>query len=257
MYTSYIRRLEGKLPEAEYKNLYAKFKNLELVAKIWAALTDVFYNYAKYFEYNDKAYEAKLYASVKKLDELHEMGKAALGDEFYGISGESLVGAGRFEQIPIFTGEIVKSFESEKAVYEATLAENNYDFIIAGGACEGHKLMKEVNFSDTYARDGEVYRIPGSAKGAEWSTIKAHGWFSYELNVRPNTENAIELTLGSYTDTLDVKVTLGEESTEIGEAISGKTVKTLVYNAKDEKTVRIRFDKISGNTPKIYTVKVK
>ena len=250
-------KLEGKLDEAEYRNLYAKFKNLELVSKIWVALTDTFYNYTKFFEFNDAEYEARLRASVARLDELHLTGKAALGDDFYGVSGESLVGAGKYEQIPIFTKDIIDSFESEKAVYESLKNENNYDLIVAGGAYEGHKLMKEVNFSDTMAKNGEVYRIPGNSRGAEWSNIKAHGWFSYELSVKPNSENKIEVLLGSYTDTLSVKITIGESSTEISEPINGKTVKSFTYKAKDENAVRIRFDKISGNTPKIYTVKVK
>ena len=252
-----LLKLEGKLPEKEYKNLYAKFKNLELVAKIWSALTDVYYNYAKFFEYKDEGYELAFRKSVSILDELHAAGKAALGDDFYGISGESLVGAGKFEQIPIFTADIIESFESEKAVYESLADEDNYDLIVAGGASEGHKLMKEVNFSDTVAKGGEVYRIPGNSRGAEWSTIKAHGWFSYELKLRPSVENTVEVVLGSYTDTLDVKVTLGEEVFEISEKVIGKKAFTFKIPAKDEGNVRIRFDKISGNTPKIYTVKVK
>ncbi len=254
---SKLLSLEGKLPEKEYSDLYKKFKNLELVSKIWVALTDVFYNYAKFFEYKDESYEDKFRGAVKRLDELHIAGKAALGDDFYGVSGESLVGAGKFEQIPIFTDGVIKSFESEKEVWNSLKNEENYDLIIAGGATEGHKLMKEVNFSDTVAEDGEVYRIPGNARGAEWSTIKAHGWFSYEVKIRPRSVNKIEIDLGSYTSTLDVKITLGDKVLELHENISGKESYSFEYSAEDEDTLRIKFDKISGNTPKIYTIKVK
>ncbi len=252
-----LLKLEGKLPENEYKDLYAKFKNLELVSKIWVALTDVFYNYAKFFEYGGEDYEKRFRAAVTRLDELHAAGKAALGDEFYGVSGESLVGAGKYEQIPIFTEGVIKSFDSEKAVWESLKDEESYDLIVAGSAAESHKLMKEVNFSDTVSEGGEVYRIPGNAKGAEWSTIKAHGWFSYEVKIRPRSVNKIEIDLGSYTSTLDVKITLGDKVLELHENISGKETYSFEYSAEDEDILRIKFDKISGNTPKIYTVKVK
>lgn len=252
-----LQRLEGKLPGDKYQNLYTKFKNLELVSKLWAALTDVFYHYEKFFEYQDESHEAKFRDAVKTLDALHMAGKEELGDDFYGISGESLVGAGKFEQVPIFTSEIVKSFEAEKAVYASVRNGDNLDLIVAGSAAEGHKLMKEVNFSDTFSQGSEVYRIPGNALGAEWSTIKAHGWFSYEIKVRPNTRNTIEVVFGSYTDTLDVKVTLGNASTEIHESIGGRTVCTFGYVAGSESAARIRFEKISGNTPKVYLIKVK
>ncbi len=249
--------LEGKLPDKEYKDLYTKFRNLELVSKLWVALTDVFYNYTKFFEYKDGGYEDKFRSAAARLDELHAIGKEALGDDFYGVSGESLVGAGKYEQIPIFTEGVIKSFEAEKAVYASLADEENHDLIVCGSAFEGHKLMKEVNFSDTVAEGGEVYRLPGNAKGAEWSTIKAHGWFSYEIKVRPNTKNTVEVVLGSYTDTLDIKITLGDAVYELSEKINGAKAFNFEYTAGDEEAIRIKFDKISGHTPKIYTVKVK
>ncbi len=252
-----LQKLEDKLPGEEYKDLYTKFQNLALVSEIWETLTDVFYCCTKFFEYHDGSYEAKFRAAVAKLEELHRAGMEILGEAFYGVFGNAGSGAGRFEQILIFTEAVIKSFEAEKEIYASLEAENNYDFVVAGSAMEGHKLMKEVNFSDTYARDGEVYRIPGSAQGAAWSTINAHGWFSYELKVRPNRTNEIQVELGSYTDTLDVKVTVGSESMELHEKLSGKKVYAFAFPAEAAESVRIRFDKISGNTPKIYTVKVK
>ena len=249
--------LEGKMPEDEYKNLYTKFKNLELVSKIWLTLTEVYYNYAKFFEYGDASYESAFRAGVKALSDYHESGKAALGDDFYGVSGESLAGAGRAEQIPIFVKDVIESFEAEKRVYESLASEGNFDLVIAGGASEGHKLMKEVNFSDTVVADGEIYRVPGNARGAKWSTIKAHGWFSYELKVRKGETNAIEVELGSYTDTLEVRITLGDKVVDVREKCAGRRTVKLEYFAENCDMVRIKFDKISANTPKIYTVKVK
>ena len=107
--------------------------------------------------------------------------------------------------------------------------------------------MKEVNFSDTFAKGEELYRIPGNTRGAAWSTIKAHGWFSYEIKVKSEKTNTVEVVFGSYTDTLDVKVTIGDQVHEIHDAIEGKRTYTFEYEAKNEDAARIRFDKISTN----------
>ena len=131
-----------------------------------------------------------------------------------------------------------------------------YDFVIAGGGSESHGLKKEVNFSDTLVIDGELCRIPGSSRGAKWATIKAHGWFSYEIKVRPNTLNRIGLRLGSLGDNLDIKITLGEKATELHQGYDSIVDIELEYAAGDEKCVRIRFDKISVNPPAIFLIKV-
>ena len=121
---------------------------------------------------------------------------------------------------------------------------------------EGHKLQKEVNFSDTLVKDGALCRIPGNRNGMEWSSINAHGWFSYELRVRPQRENLIHVLMGSVGDRLDVKITIGDEQFVIREEINGKREIVLPYMAKEEEIVRIRFDKVSGHTPCVYTIKV-
>ena len=247
--------LEGRIPDDEYKNLYTKFKNLELVTKIWEKLTHLFYNYAKFFEKGDAKYEVALYESISALEALNYAGKVALGDDFYCISGDSLVGSGRIEMIDVFLREVMESFEAEKAVAEKLAEENLYDHVIAGGASEGHALKKEVNFSDTGIDDGEPYRVPGSMRKG-WSTVNAHGWISYEMKVRPNAENTIIIDIGSPADTLDAKITVGDTSEELHKDGARHTL-TYTYKAGDETGVRVRFDRISANAPKIYTVKVK
>ena len=248
--------IKDKIPTEKYTNVYNKFKNLELAAKIWKTLTDVFYNYAKFFELSDDAYKTRFYASTSELSRLNEEGKSALGDDFYCISGDSLAGAGRYELVDMFVRDVTESFECECECDKALCAEGLYDYVLAGGGTEGHGLKKEVNFSDTLIRDGELCRIPGNLRGAEWSLINAHGWFSYEVKVRPGRENKITVKFGSFTKQLDVKVTIGEVSEEISEPIEGKRELTFSYKAGKERSVRIRFDKISGNTPCVYAVKV-
>jgi hypothetical protein len=247
--------LEVKISEDEYKNLYTKFKNLELVTKIWEKLTHLFYNYAKFFEKKDEKYEAAFFENISSLEALNYAGKVALGDDFYCISGDSLVGSGRIEMIDVFLREVMESFEAEKAVAEKFDLENLYDYVIPGGASEGHALKKEVNFSATAIKDGELHRIPGSPlKG--WSIVNAHGWFSYALKVRPNAENTIIIDIGSPADTLDAKITVGEKSEELHLDGSRHTL-TYTYKAGCEESVRVRFDRISANAPEIYAVKVK
>jgi hypothetical protein len=247
--------LEGQMPEEDYKNLYTKFKNLELTTKIWEKLTHLFYNYAKFFEKKDEKYVTEFFACVSALEALNYAGKVALGDDFYCISGDSLAGGGRYELIDIFLREVLDSFEAEKAAFEKLEDENLYDYVICGGASEGHALKKEVNFSATAIKDGELHRIPGSPlKG--WSIVNAHGWFSYALKVRPNTENTVIIDIGSPADTLDAKITVGEKSEELHLDGSRHTL-TYTYNAGCEESVRVRFDRISANAPEIYAVKVK
>jgi len=248
--------LNGKIPETEYENIYTKFKNLELVAKIWATMTEVFYCYTKHFELS--GYAEALEEKLARLTELGEIGKRELGDSFYCISGDSLAGGGRYELIDMFVREVRESFAAECAADAKLRGAGLYDYIIAGGGAEGHKLMKEVNFSDTLLRDGELCRIPGNSRGAEWSQINAHGWFSYELSVREGKENEITVTVGGMRDGIDMKVTLGDEALEYRLDGSEKRELKLLYSAKaGEKSVRIRFDRISPNTPMIYTIKVK
>jgi hypothetical protein len=253
-----LSKLEGSrelIPECEWDSLYTKFKNLELIAKIWKLLTDSFYAYAKYFEKNDERYAEDLERVLSELTELAAVGKELLGDKFYCISGDSLAGGGRYELIDIFLREVLDSFEAEKAAFEKLEDENLYDYVIPGGASEGHALKKEVNFSATAIKDGELHRIPGSPlKG--WSIVNAHGWFSYEVAVRPNAENTIINDIGSPADTLDAKITIGDASEELHKAGNRHTL-TYTYKAGDEGAVRVRFDRISANAPEIYTVKVK
>ena len=106
--------------------------------------------------------------------------------------------------------------------------------------------------------NGEQARITGNKRGMEWSTITAHGWFSYKLKVKPGCENVISVLAGSATDTLKMKVTVGAQEYIVDQPNEGKNHLEFKYAAgADEEYIRIRFDKISANMPVMYTVKVK
>lgn len=245
-------------PEA-YDNLYKKFKNLELVAKIWKTLTDVFYDYTKYFERGDEKYKTAFYNNLQTLTLLNESGKKTLGDDFYCISGDSLVGAGRYELIASFLEEIKESFWLEEKAVEELGASLPYDYVACGGATESHGLMKEVNFSDTLVHDGYLCRIPGHMR-REGNTIKslinAHGWFSYEVAVRAGQDNDIIICAAGYDDKIDMRVIIGDESVDLHGNGDYNEYK-LTYKAKpDESTVRVRIDRISPDAPLVRYIKV-
>ena len=87
---------------------------------------------------------------------------------------------------------------------------------------EGHKIQKEVNFSDTLMRGGEPFRIPGNMRGMQWSRITAHGWFSYEVKVTPNAENRIKLVIEGTNNQIDAKITIGDCEYLLSEAAKGQ-----------------------------------
>jgi len=102
-----------------------------------------------------------------------------------------------------------------------------------------------------------LFRIPGSIRGMNWCSINAHGWFSYIIKVMPKEKNTIKILVGNPDGKIDVKITVGTQDFEFHEKVKGKKELEITYvPEKDEDSVKIRFDKISPNTPCIYTIKV-
>ncbi len=251
-----VEALEGRVDESAYLDLWVKFKNLDYVAKIWNLLVQCLYNYVKYFETNKAEHEIKLYQAADAIDEIHKEGRELLGEKFYNYYGAR----GFTNSIPEFGGDFVKclkaNFQAEKKSYNILKRENNVDYIICGSAFEGHKLQKEVNFSDTLLVDNKQCRIPGNKGAAKWSAINGHGWFSYELQVKKEENNTIIFTFGSATQELAVTVTVGDKVYTIKEKINGLQEYSFAYLAKGN-TVRVRIDRIDANTPYLYTIRLK
>lgn len=249
--------LKGQMPDDEYEKLLLKFKNLDYVAKLWRELAYTLFNYVKYFETKDKKFEKALNECLSVIDELHAQGRSELGEDFYNYLGaRGFTGA-----TPEFGGDFCAclraNFASEKAEIAELEKQNLTDFVVCGGAMESHELQKEVNFSDTLLVDGTQCRIPGNKRGAEWSTINAHGWFSYLLKVKKNAENVITFNLGSSTDKLSIIINIGGQVHTIKRRdISGREDFEFKFNA-DEDTVRVRIDRTDENTPYVYNIKVK
>lgn len=254
-----LLKLESRLAPNDFKTLRTKFANLKYMGDIWYTLLKVFKSYVQYFEDRTSENEAVFYAEVLELSKLREVAVNDLGDAFYPdhyiiLSDQN----DDVDSIEGFIADVKKSFELEKASLELMDKETDLvDFVICGGGMEGHRLLKEVNFSDTFVSEDGVCRIPGNRMGAKWSAIKAHGWFSYELKVKPLSDNTVTISIGSLDESVDVDITIGNDTYTINEKVNGKKDFTFTYKADNSDCVRIRFDKTTENIPRIYSIKVK
>ncbi len=245
-----LELIEDKITPEDYKPLWIKFCNLKYVAMIWKTLTEVIMAYVKYFETGDASDADKFAEKVAQLRAENNSAKKILGDKFYGMCGDDGLKKDFTEE---FAQEVVESFEAErKATNNLLSMDELVDYIVCGGAMEGHELRKEVNFSDTLIEEGVLCRIAGNRMGEKWSSINSHGWFSYEVNVAPNRENTINIIMNGAA----VAVTVDGQRHEISEGISEKREITLNYKASKNK-VRIRFDKTSPKTPHIEQILIQ
>lgn len=250
-----ILELESCIEQEEYQKLRVKFYNLKLVAEIWMQLVRIFMDYVKYFETHQGIYEERLEKDVRILLEKNREGTEVLGDQFYCSIATEVFGADT--DIENFAIEILRSFQLEKQA-EKCVDKSVLDYVVCGGAMEGHKLQKEVNFSDTLMRGDSLCRIPGNSHGEKWSSINAHGWFSYELRVKSGTKNCISVWMESLDEILQVRVTMGEKEHVLCEESGRKKKYFFCYDAaENEETVRIRFDKVSAHIPCVFMITVE
>ena len=251
-----LQELQGRIKNMEYESLQAKFCNLQLVTEIWYILAKTFMDYAKYFETKSDVCAAALEHDIDMLLEKNLQGIEVLGSKFYCLQSEA--NGGYFSRIETFAEDIRQSFALEKQAVELMKQEQNIlDYVICGGAMEGHKLQKEVNFSDTLVQENALCRIPGSLRGIGWCSINAHGWFSYEIAVTPIAMNTIEIVMGSSGEELDVSIDIDEQNYTIREKIQGtKEYSFNYYEHAGKDKVRIRFNKISEYIPYIFLIKV-
>lgn len=255
-----IPSLKGRITDTDYEILEKKFYNLYFVALAWQKLTEVFICYTKYFELGDENYTLELKKALVTLQAIDAAAVAQLGDDFY-INTLTIDQLGaKCAESPIlsFIDEIKKSFALEKAAHDRLKSENLYDYIICGGATEGHKLKKEVNFSDTYLKDNGICRIPGTNRGKAFSAVNAHGWFSYEIAVKPNAENTLIISVEGEDGEVDFKLTIGEDSAEIREKCDGRNEFEFTFSETEGlEKLPIRIERISAHTPFIYEIIIK
>lgn len=245
--------LKDKIEKEEFEKLYTKFANLMLIAKAWYYLAKVHISYVLYFEKETEEAEAQFRKNVSDLNSISEKGYEMLGDKFYCRGGDYL----DLDYILNFTSDVLKSFDFEKEATARLKKEKLTDFIVCAGGLEGHRLKKEVNFSDTFVLPDGIARIPGNRKGEQWSAVNSHGWFSYEITVKPNSLNTIEFLVKNPKDEISMIITLDGEEQVIKKTASGKTVISVNFEEKKGKDkIRLRVDRNSAFTPYLYEIKV-
>lgn len=240
-----VQVLKGLIAQESYVDLEEKFQNLYYVAKLWLALTKTFIAYAN----QDKA---GLERACKELLSIDCEGKMIVKDNYYPMA----VRVEEMDSVPSFVNEIQNSFEKESRAEARLCQEILTDYIVCGGGNEGHELQKEVNFSDTYIFEDGVCRIPGTNRGKAWSTVNAHGWFSYSVKTKQNEENEITVVAKGSDGYLDMNVDIEGEKTIIRRRTEKKEEIKIKYFAKTTRA-RVRIDRISSYTPFIYEIKVK
>lgn len=254
-----LEKLEGKIDATEYKKVWKKFANLKAAAELWYIFTRILRFYVSYFDTEEEKYITFFENEVKSFVECKNHYTAILKSDFFGLK-HSFTEATTpdFDYIGLFADEIVKSFYQEKQTTEKFKKKTNVlDYVVCGGGTEGHKLQKEVNFSDTLITEHGLCRLAGSDRGEKWNGVNAHGWFSYLIKVKPNEKNIIKLTAGGMNGTLKTAVTIGEEKFNVNNDEKSVKEYVLEYNEKAGKNeVRIRFDKISESVPCIYSIEV-
>ncbi len=275
--------LKDRLTDEQYDGLYMRFRNLYYVSKLWERLTVALIGYAQFFESGEAKYREMLYSALDDLAATNEAGKAELGIKRYyptalGARGSlsEAIDVAKIDKVANFVRQAKESFEYEAALTEELKGEGLVDFIIPGSGDESHRLFKEVNFSDTFLFEDGVCRIAGTYRGKAFSTVNAHGWFRYEVKVKPNEENEIVIVAKSLPvepveagqennvisreplTSIDFSVEVGGERTVIREKAEGKREFVLRYTEKEGKDkVEIRFDRISAHTPFFYLIKVR
>ncbi len=254
-----VRRMQGKLPDADYQPLAAKFANLFYVAHIWLALTEVFMHYTKIFELPDEDHEAALETALSRVLSLDEEARCVLGSEYYIDKISTNVRAAYTlvqNPIQVFANDVRKNLQLEKESYRRLSAQGLTDFVICGGGFEGHKLMKEVNFSDTYIKLDGICRIPGTYRGKAFSAVNTHGWFSYEVRIKPSSANKVIISAAGSEGHIDFDLTIGSSRHEIRDLSPHRKDYVFSFHTGNEDTLRIRIDRATGYTPFIYELRV-
>lgn len=251
-----IVKLRKRMDPDAYDKIWYRFANLRYIAHLWRELAHIFLNYAKYFETRDPAYEEAFNQAIKNILDIDREANLVVGKRYYCSVGDSLSTSVRRDFVPGLVKEVTDSFRIEKRETEKLEAEGLVDFVVCGGGMEAHRLMKEVNFSDTYIEDDQLHRICGTYRGKSFSQVNTHGWFSYELKVKPGVTNDIVLTLGTKGESIDIQVTIDGVMHEISQKGTEPKDFVIPYEAKSD-AVRIRFDRFTPNTPCVYTIRVK
>lgn len=251
-----IRTLEGKLEPEKYYSLYMRFLNQVLVARVWKQVARIYSGLARYFEYASQPHLEQVYSAMEELKRIDDEGYAALGADYY-CEANSNYREGRRSKLQYLESELKHQIEMEVQTIEELRAQNLCDFVVAGGFSEEHNIKNEPNFSSAVCLPEGICRSAGSTKGKKWSVLKAHGWISYDLKVRPGVENTLVVSGKGEEEHLRFDLALdGEQVARVsldGEGFVEYTHKFIPAPGVEQVTVRI--DRNSEYMPFIHTIK--
>lgn len=265
-----IKTLEGKLNPEKYFGVYMRFANFLYIAKIFKELTKVCIGMSKYFENDDESVLPEIFSTIDRMTALDELAYNELGKDWHGEAlslkpgnpfltyGITVDRSKRTSHIYHLKNLLGRAVEMEVAARQEMAKQNPIDFVVAGGFDEGHNSKREPNFSAALTLDDGNCRTAGSERGAYWSMLNAHGWFSYDMKVRPNEENTIVIRGKGDTGTLSIDLTIDGNMTRHSVTGNGMLEITRTFTPdKDADTVTVRIDRNSKSLPFIYTLMMK
>ncbi len=266
-----IESLKGKLDDDKYYQLYMRFKNFHIVAQIFEQLCIVYYNIARYFEHHDEEALSKIYKSIDIMRELDREGYEALGADFhcealsikkkspfrsFGLGSDST--DPRDSHVYLLDVLLKAALDLEVAKDRELRGESPVDYVIPGGFSEEHDLKREPNFSAALTMVDGPCRTAGSERGSMWSVVKAHGWFSYEMKVKPGVENTIIIEGKGEDGNLSIDLAIDKEMTRHSACGEGLVkIRHTFTPGKDQEKVTVRIDRNSSSLPFIYSIMIK
>ncbi len=252
-----IRTLEGKLEPEKYYGLYMRFMNLNLVTRIWKQVALIYSGLARYFEHGSQPHLEQVYRAMETLKQIDDEGYAALGVDYYCEALAPYKENGRRSKLQYLESDLKHQIEMEVQTLEELRAQDLCDFVVAGGFSEEHNIKNEPNFSSAVCLPEGICRSAGSTMGKKWSVLKAHGWVSYDMKVRPGVENTLVISGkgqdGPFSFNLDVD---GQTSRVL---LEGEGFLEHVYKftpGAEAKQVTVRIDRNSDVMPYIHTLKM-
>jgi hypothetical protein len=265
-----VKTLEGKLDSEKYYSIYMRFTNFLYVAKIFRELSRAYIAMATYFEDNDESVLPEIFDAIDKMTALDDAGYRELGPDWhcevlslkpgnpfitYSITVDY---SRRTSQVFHLKNMLGRAIALEVEARHMLAKENPVDFIVAGGFSEGHCLNCEPNFSGALTLDDGNCRTAGSERGAYWSVLKAHGWFCYDMKVKPNAENTLVVRGKGHTGTFSIDISI--DGTVTRHSITGNGILEIARTftpGKDTETVTVRIDRNSESLPFVYTLMTK
>ena len=264
-----VKTLEGKLDADKYYSIYMRFANFCYVAKIFKELARAYIAMARYFEDNDESALPEIFEAIDRMTEIDDMGYAELGKDWYcevlAVKPNSAFMtynltvdySERTSQVHYLKKMLGRALELEVEARRELAGKSPVDYVVAGGFGEGHNRRSEPNFSGALTLDDGNCRTAGSERGAAWSVLKTHGWFSYDMKVKPDVENTLVIRGKGHNGTFSIDVNIDGDVTRHSVTGDGILEISRAFTPKDDAgTITVRIDRNSESLPFVYSLAI-